>query len=483
MSKYLAFIKLLSGPLAAGCVYLISPGDVKVTAMAAITAWVAIWWLTEATHLAVTSLLPFVLLPMLGIMDAKSVAFQYMDQVIFLFIGGFLIAFAIERWNLHRRIALGILMVVGTSPAGLLFGVMLSTFLLSMWISNTATVMMLISAVLALIHETDRHLSKGKDKLATALLLGLAYAASIGGMATVVGTPTNMIFVSFYNKTFPGIAPVTFTSWMAFAFLIAIVFLLLAFVLIRYMFIKKGTSMAVEKNYFRDQYRTLGKMSHEEKMVSLLFVVTALLWFFRVEIPIGSFVIPGWSDLMSHPEYVQDSTVAIAMALLLFLIPSKTEKGKMLLSWEEGKKLPFGIVLLFGGGFALAKGFDTSGLSNWLAGHLSFFAGASPFLIIFGICIIVTLLSEFASNVASIQLMLPVLVSVLPGLGVSPLLLMVPATLAASLGYMLPVATAPNTIVYGTGRIPVKEMMITGLLLDVIGIAVVTLAMMVFGIK
>lgn len=475
-------IKIVLGPLLAVIVYGycdLVPGNPLVTKMAAVAVWMAVWWLTEVVHLAVTSLLPMILFPMFGIADSKTTAFQYMDPIIFLFIGGFIIAFAIERWHLHQRIALKILMWVGTSPARILFGIMLTSYLISMWISNTATVMMLISAVLAIITQIEKHFSQEhhSHKMASALLIGLAYSATIGGMATLVGTPTNMIFLREYSEKFPNNHDMDFLAWFKIGFPLSLTFLFLAFFVLKKIFIKKDAELMIDRSYFSGAYKHLGKMNYEEKVVGIVFCITALLWFTRSDIDFGVFKIKGWSNLFVNKDFLQDSTVAVFMAVLLFLIPSKTEKGRAMITWEEVSRLPFDIVLLFGGGFALAKGFEISGLSGWLAGQLHFTPQTNIYALIFGLCILITIISEFASNVACIQLMIPILLAIQNTMNIHPLLLMIPATLAASLGFMLPVATAPNTIVFGTKRLRVKDMLKTGFALDIIGIVLITLSM------
>lgn len=483
--NYSKNIKLIAGPLLAFILYLsvdLAPGKSSVTAMAAITIWMAWWWLTEMVHLAITALLPILLLPLLGIADSKTVAYQYMDPIIFLFIGGFIIAFAIEKWKLHQRIALKILMMVGTSPSRILLGVMLTSYLISMWISNTATVMMLLSAVLALIVQIEKHFKteRHSHRTASALLIGLAYAATIGGMATLVGTPTNMIFLREYTEKFPMNNDMNFFAWFKVGFPISLLLLIISFFIIKFMFIKRDMKLAVEKNYFKEAYQRLGVISYEEKIVSVLFILTAVLWFTRVDIDFGGFTMKGWSNLFDKKGYLQDSTVAIFMAILLFIIPSKSEQGRALIIWEDVKRLPFDIVLLFGGGFALAKGFEISGLSNWLASQLHFSAGTNLHLLILGMCVLIAIISEFASNVACIQLMLPILIALIHSMHLNPLLLLIPATLASSLGFMLPVATAPNTIVFGSNRLRVKDMLVTGLIIDIVGIILITIATFFF---
>jgi solute carrier family 13 (sodium-dependent dicarboxylate transporter), member 2/3/5 len=472
--NYSKNITLILGPLLAAIIYFgfdLVPENPLVTKMAAVAVWMAVWWLTEVVHLAITALLPMVLLPVFGIADSKSTAFQYMDPIIFLFIGGFIIAFAIERWHLHQRIALKILTIVGTSPSRILFGVMLTSYLISMWISNTATVMMLISAVLAVIVQIENHFTEEhhSHKMASALLIGLAYSATIGGMATLVGTPTNMIFLREYSEHFPANKDMNFLSWFIIGFPLSLALVLMAFFVLKKMFIKKESQLNMDSTYFKDAYQRLGKMSFEEKVVSFIFGSTAVLWFTRADIDFGMFSMKGWSNLFSNKDFLNDSTVAVFMAILLFMIPSKTEKGRAII-------IPFDIILLFGGGFALAKGFEVSGLSKWLGSQLHFTSETNIYMVIFGLCLLVTIISEFASNVACIQLMLPILIAIQTDLNIHPLVLMIPATLAASLGFMLPVATAPNTIVFGSNRLKVKDMLRAGFVLDIIGIIIITMA-------
>lgn len=478
------WLKLISGPLAAILIILfadIAPGKPEVTRMAAITIWIALWWLTEVVDLAVTSLVPFVMLPILGMVSLDTVARQYMDQVMFLFIGGFIIAFAVEKWGLHKRIALRILTAVGDTPSSILFGVMLTAYLISMWISNTATTMMLLSAVLSIILQLDEHVGEGKHKIAAALLLGLAYSATIGGMATPVGTPPNMAFFSFYKNNFPAAGDLNFFSWAVFGFPVSILLLMACFLLLKYFYIKGAGNYRFDKSFFRESYKALGPVTAEEKIVLAVFAVTALLWFTRADIPLGSFTFRGWAGLLHLDKAIQDSSVAILMAILLFIIPSSTKKGEKILVWDDVKKLPFDVILLFGSGFALAKGFEESGLSTWLAGHLAGLHSFHPLLILLLLCALITVISEFASNIACIQLVLPVLVPIVGILGLHPLVLMIPATLAASLGFMLPVATAPNTIVFGSKRIQVKQMLKAGFWIDLSGILIIAVVCYLMG--
>ncbi len=466
------------GPLLALIIWLFLDLDVnnkQVSLMAGVAVWMCVWWFTEAVGLAVTAMVPIFILPVLGISDSKTVAQQYSDSIIFLFIGGFMLAFAIEKWDFHKRIALKILSLVGKSPSTILFGVMISTFLISNWISNTATTMMLFSAVFALIQETKKYITGNDKKFAAALLLGLAFSATIGGLATPVGTPPNMYFFKAYKEAFPLDSELNFLKWSYIGYPISFVFLIATYFVLNIYFIKNKVKLEINKTYFSESYLKLGKFSWEEKWVFVIFISCILLWFTRADIDFGSFQFMGWNHVFVKPKFIDDSFVAVLAALILFLVPSKKNKGEALLVWEDAKKLRYDIILMFGSGFALAHGFEASGLSVWLAESLRVLKGVSPILIILGICIIVTIISEFASNIASIQLAIPIMIALQKDLDLPPLLLMMPATFAASLGFMLPVATAANTIVFGTKQIDIKDMFRVGIVLDAIGILLITL--------
>lgn len=469
-------LKIVSGPFLFVVTYFLFAqfNHAHEGRMAGIAAWVAAWWLTEAVELPVTSLLPFVLIPAMGITDSKTIAMQYMDQVIFLFMGGFMLGYALEKTNLHSRLALLILSKVGVSPPRILAGIMLAAFFISMWMSNTATVMMLFAAVTAIIIKLSENQST-PTKFGGALMIGLAYAASIGGMSTLVGTPTNMIFYSFYNSNFSGQQQIVFSNWFMLAFPIAILLLIITYWLICKHFSLQDIKIELAHSYFKEEYKKLGAPGRDEKIVGTLFAITACLWFTRSDLIIGNFQFKGWNNLFVHKDFIQDSTIAIFMAMLLFFIPSKNNAGKPILIWDDCKKLPLGIMLLFGSGFAIAKGFELSGLSQLLANSLTVLNAENTFLIIAGICVIITFISEFASNVASIQLALPILLSLSISLQLPAIALMIPATLAASLGFMLPVATAPNSIVYGSGMIQVKDMYRIGLWVNIVGIMLIVL--------
>jgi len=467
---------LLGGPLLFLLVWLSAdpvPGRPEAAAMAAVIAWVALWWFTEPVDLAVTSLLPFLLLPLLGISEPGDVAGQYMDPIIFLYLGGFMLAFAMERWDLHRRVALGILSRTGSAPGRILAGVMAATFLISMWVSNTATALMLIPAVMAVIAQVAEPGREGSDRLAVALLLGLAYAATLGGMATLVGTPPNMYFYSYYQRTFPEDTSLHFASFLLEAGIPALLIALLTFLVIRRLHLRNLPSVS-GGGWSAQAYRELGPMNRDQKVVASVFLLTVLGWFFRQDMTIGELHIPGWASLTGLGNRVHDGMVAIAAALLLFVLPASGGQGS-LLRWKDAEKLPYGIVLLFGSGFALAAGFEASGLSDRLAEHLSGLKDIHPFVLLLVLGAIVTLISEFASNIACVQLVLPVMYALSQDTGLPARGLLVATALFASLGFMMPVATPPNTIVFGTGRLRTRDMVRTGFLVNLLGILLISL--------
>jgi len=437
----------------------------------------AILWITEIVPLAATALLPVVLFPALGIMDGKLVSATYFNHVIFLFIGGFLVALAMQKWNLHKRIALRILMLTGARPASILLGFMLSTAFLSMWISNTATAMMMVPILMSVIQKLEETTEKKTmSKYAIGLMLGVAYSASIGGVATLVGTPPNLSFVRIFQIMFPVAPEINFTRWLLFVMPITISMFLFAWWLLYFMYgPRKGHWVALEKSLFRRQYNDLGPMLFEEKIILADFTLLALLWLTRSDLVFGSLSIPGWAGIFNFPEYINDGTVAIFMAVILFFIPSKNEKGKQMVGWDTAAKLPWHIVLLFGGGFALATGFKESGLSMWFGEQLSFMSGMHLIFVILMISLLVTFLTELTSNTATTEMFLPILAGLAVSLEVNPLYLMLPATLSASMAFMLPVATPPNTIIFGTNRLPVAVMAKTGIFLNLAGAIIITI--------
>ncbi len=313
------------------------------------------------------------------------------------------------------------------------------------------------------------------------MLLGIAYAASIGGIATLVGTPPNLSFARIANIIFPAMPEISFADWLVFAIWISALVFLAAWVLLFLMYRPKHPWHGVNREEFRKEYQLLGPAKPEEKIVFVLFITMALLWVFRAGFNIGFVNIPGWSQLFEHPEYFNDGTVAIAISILLFIIPSTTKKNERLMNWKTANRLPWHIVILFGGGFALAKGFVDSGLSLWFGEQLSGLAGTHPMILTSVIVTMMSFLTELTSNIASTEMILPILAGMAVSIQINPLLLMIPATLAASLAFMLPVATPPNAIIFGTGRLSIKDMAKTGILLNMIGVVITTLVTYFWG--
>ncbi len=455
------------------------PSQPAVGRTLAVAAWLAVYWLTEAIPLAATALLPVVLFPLLGVMDANAIAPAYINDLIFLFIGGFLLAIAMQEWGLHRRVALRTLAWIGKSPSTVLLGVMGATWMISWWVSNTATTLMMLPIVIALAAKLEERAGEEARTLTPALLLAVAYGASIGGMATLIGTAPNIVFSRVYSLTFPDGTPVTFLTWMAVAAPISAVIGALTFFYLRARFLRE-CRIDVDRGIIRGEMRALGPISFEERMVFVVFLVFVTLIVTRADVVIGSETIRGWASRIGVGSRVGDGSVAIGSALLLFLLPARARSGRVLEA-PAIAKLPWDIVILFGGGFALAEAFQVSGASQYLGERLSGLAGAHPVVIVFAVCVVVAFLSELASNTAIAQVVLPVLGSLASVTGVHPLLLMVPATLAASCGFMLPVATPPNAIVFATRRIRASEMVRAGFAVDWIGIVVITVVMMAWG--
>jgi sodium-dependent dicarboxylate transporter 2/3/5 len=485
-AKYpsLRTVFVLMGPSAFAAVAMgpdLVPGRPEATAMAAILAWVAIWWFTEPVDLAVTAFLPFLLIPIMGIASPGETASQYMDPIIFLFIGGFMLALGMEKWQLHTRFALGILSRTGAAPHRILLGVMLAAFGLSMWVSNTATVLMLLPAVMAVMgHVGGGERSDELRPLGIALMLGLAYAATIGGMTTLVGTPPNMYFYSFYQRIYPEDASVNFASFFGLAIVITVSMLTLTYLLIRLLHLR-GQRVNLDRQYFRGQFAALGKLSLDQKVIFGVFLLTVLAWFTRPDMTFGDYVWRGWASRIGMGSVINDGMVVIAACILLFVLPS-SKSGHRMLEWRDMHKLPFGIILLFGSGFALAMGFEQSGLSEWFALRLRGISDVHPFVFLLAVGLVVTTISEFASNIACVQLLLPVLASLaddspLPAKG-----LLLATTLFASMGFMMPVATAPNTIVMGSGLLRTSDMARTGFLVNMSGVLIISLVFyVVFG--
>ena len=480
-------IGLFLGPLFFISVLIIKPFpglNAQATSTAGVALLMATWWITEAIPIPATALLPLILFPIFQIMNAKDVAMRYADQNIFLFMGGFFVAMAMQRWKLHRRIALHIVRFLGTSPRRIVLGFMCATAFLSMWISNTATAMMMFPIGLAVILHVVKVIEKdkvginttpGNFKFGLSLMLGIAYSASIGGIATLVGTPPNIVFAGIARSMFPSAMEVGFLEWFKVGLPLVLIFLPITWFYLTYIAAPPEiTRIPGGREIIRSDLAALGKMNKGEKITSIVFILVALAWIFRRNIDIGLLTIPGWSDLLGISEFIHDSTVAIFGAILLFLLPVDFRKRVFVLDWDWALRIPWGIILLFGGGFALAAGFQVSGLAQWIGGRLSFVCGVPTIVMIFCICLLLTFLTEVTSNTATTTMMMPVLGSLAAAACIHPFMLMIPAAMSASCAFMLPVATPPNAIIFGSGYLKIPDMARVGFFLNIIGAVIIT---------
>lgn len=470
--------------VAAGLILLFGnfdPGNPQITTMAAIAVLMAILWITEAIPLATTSLIPLILYPILGILKMDEIAKSYINSIIFLFLGGFMIALAMERWGLHKRIALKIITLIGGSPQSIVFGFMIAGGFLSMWISNTATAIMMLPIAMAVISRMEEQFGeKQTHNFNLVLLLAVAYSCTIGGLATLVGTPPNLVFVETLRIMFPEAPSISFGNWMLMAVPVTIIMLFITSVLLTKVLYKIDKTIKIDRNFIKDEYKKLGVMSFEEKVVSTTFALTAILWIFRTDLNFGILVIPGWSNLLAYSDFVNDGTVAVVMAFILFVVPAKNGDTTILNASVFGK-IPWAIIILFGGGFALAKGFTSTGLSQYIGTHISGLSSLSPFLMIVIVATSISYLTELTSNTATTQMILPILASVSIAVGMNPMLLMITATLSASMAFMLPVATPPNTIIFASKRIKIYEMAVSGMALNIIGVIIVSVIVYFLG--
>ena len=476
MSTGLQKVGLILGPVVFICILFLDlePCKPVVTRMAAVALLMAMWWITDAIPLAVTALLPMVLYPTLGIMTGKAVAPEYMNSTIFLFVGGFMIALAMERWNLHKRIAFLIIRFIGGGPSRIILGFMVAAGFLSMWISNTATAIMMLPIGMAIVSQMEDEFGVEKShNFTVALMLGIAYACSSGGIATLVGTPPNLVLQRVFEMTFSKAPPITFGQWFLMGLPLSIVMGATIWLLLTKVFFRFPKELKVDRDVVKSEYSRLGPVSYEEKVVTIIFACTALLWIFRKKLVLGFATIPGWSRLLPFPEMIDDGTVALFMAIILFFIPAKGGSARII-DASIFQKLPWNIVLLFGGGFALAKGFQNTGLSTLIGNKMIGLSGVHPIVMIALVCLLLTFLTELTSNTATSQMILPILASLAVAVKVHPLFLMIPATLSCSFAFMLPVATPPNAIIFGSKRIKIIEMARVGVFINLIGVFIIT---------
>ena len=436
----------------------------EANAILASTLWIAIWWITEAIPIAATALLPIVLFPLSGGLELSQTTSSYGHKFVFLFLGGFILAIAIEKWNLHKRIALNIINLVGTNIVNIIFGFMTATAFLSMWISNTATAVMILPvgiAVVLQLQDNPNTIEKENSIFSKALMLAIAYSASIGGMASLIGTPPNLVLAGVLEKSY-GIE-LTFAKWFSFGFPISVTFLIIAWLyLTKFAFKFKEKEFPGGINEIKKQLYNLGKISYEEKMVLIVFLITAVAWISR-SLFLNQ-IIPS----------IDDTIIAIISAIVLFILPSRN-KNEALLSWSDAVKLPWGILILFGGGMAIALGFETSSLALWLGEQLKLLETIPLIILLLFIIGFVNFLTEITSNLATTAMLLPVLVSLANATGIHYNYLLVGATVAASCAFMLPVATPPNAVVFGSCYLKIKDMLKIGILMNIVSIIFLTL--------
>ena len=438
-------------------------------------------WMTEALPIAVTALLPLVLFPLLKIEAFSQVAVNYAHSNIFLYMGGFFIAAAMQKWGFHRRIALRLLLVIGSSPRRIVLGFMVATAFLSMWVSNTATTLMIYPiglAVIVAVMESDASGVPDERNRAfrTALMLAIAYSASIGGIATLIGTPPNLVFAGAVARLYPKAPPISFMNWFLVGMVLTGLLLPIAWVVLtRVTFKVDDRPVAGGHRAIQEASRKLGAMGRGEKMVAVVFSLTALAWVTRGDLVLGGMTVQGWASRLGLTETVNDATVAMLAACLLFILPVNWNEGTFVLDWPSAERIPWGILLVFGGGIALADVFKSSGLSGWFGSQLAMFATVPLPVLILLTCLTLTFLTELTSNVATATIFMPIVASIATVAGVHPYLLMIPATISASCAFMLPVATPPNAIIFASGHVTIPDMVKTGLILNLVGIVLVAL--------
>ncbi|MFZ6052192.1 SLC13 family permease [Halocola ammonii] len=429
-----------------------------------VAAFMLVWWISEAVPIPVTALLPVLLLPWLDVMPIKEAAAPYASDIVFLFLGGFMLALALEKWNLHRRIALGIVRITGTGANRIILGFMLATAALSMWISNTATAVMMLPIAISVVNlllKDEESTSKGVRNFALVLMLGIAYGANVGGIATLIGTPPNIVMAGIL-KTNHGI-DVTFFSWMKVGFPFSMVMLFVTYwMLTHVLFPNKLGSFKKAEKIIDQEIKALGPLTHQEVRVMVIFIATALLWIFRKTI----------NENLTFVE-LSDAGIAILATVMLFVVFAGTKKEKALLAWKDTEKLPWGILLLFGGGLSLANALNVVGLIDLIGESFTGLGDVNPIWIILGLAAVSLFLTELMSNVALTSVFVPVVAAVAIGVGQDPLDYAVPVTLAASCAFMLPMSTPPNAIVFASGHISVAQMVRGGIVLNIVAILMI----------
>jgi len=436
---------------------------------AAVTVLMAVWWMTEAIPIPATALLPLGLFPMLGVLEMPAAAAPYANELIFLFMGGFFLATAMEKWGLHKRVALGIIAAVGSSPRRLVLGFMLATAFISMWINNTATAAMMLPIAIAVGEMLKPRGGAANYKFGVGLMLGVAYAASIGGVATLIGTPANAILAGAADELLG--VEIGFVQWMAVGLPIAALLIPITWLILLRLY-PPGELAGDAGAVIQKETDALGPWSKGERIVAIVFVATALGWILRAEKTFGGVTIPG---LETWAPNLEDSTIAMISAVVLFLIPVDWKKGEFTLDWPTARKIPWDVLVLFGGGLSIARAMEVSGLAAWIGGLVSGLAGVPTIVVVLVVTTLIVFLTEVTSNTATATMVMPVVAGAAAGLGVEPLLPMAAAALSASMAFMLPVATPPNAMVFASGYLTIGQMARAGWWLNLWSIATITL--------
>ncbi len=439
----------------------ISPGANKVLGVA---AWMIIWWITEAAPVPITALLPLMLFPFLGVMKMSEAAAPYANPIIFLFMGGFMIALGLEKHRLHERIALNLIRITGTSGNGIILGFMIATGFISMWISNTATAMMMLPIAISVIdllktekRNTPETESKGERNFGIGLMLTIAYASNIGGIATIIGTPPNVVFIGLLNQFYQ--QKILFGDWMLVGVPLSLILLASCyFIITRMIFPNHLKKIHGSDELIKNKLNELGSIRKEEKLVMMIFGITSSLWIFQQPL-----------NILLGKEMLNDTNIAVMGGSLMFIVPSSLKEFKFLLHWRDTEKLSWGILILFGGGLCLAQGLSNAGIIQ-AVGAVIAEQGSAVNWLLFGLITASVFITELMSNVALVQIFIPVVFGIATNLGLNPILLGMPVAIGASMAFMFPVATPPNAIVFSSGHMKVRDMMKAGFVLNIVSI-------------
>eukprot|EP01080_Neovahlkampfia_damariscottae_P006464 gene6464-10470_t len=463
--EIISFLSIIAGPIISLPLMfdIFETGNTKISRCAAITLITASWWMFETFPIAITSLAPVILFPLFKVVEASKISEAYFNDLVFLFISSYMLAIALEEWNLHRRFAYRVLQLTCNQPILILAGFMLISFVLSMWLNNTSTTALLIPMANAIVSQFDK--SPEGLRFAKGLMLAIPYSSTIGGISTLTGTATNLVFKAQLEYLFPKYEGLTYFHWIIFAFPFSVLFLVLVWIFFIIFFIR-GYQLKRNSNYIKEELSKLGYMKYEEYVVLFLFLLQILLWMSR-KLPLeGNF---GWGFLFDN--FPSDATSSCLIGFLMFIIPSYSRSGEKILTWERvNVKLPWSIVLLLGSSFAFARAFELSGFSTFVTSKLIEAVNLPILLLLFIICLILSLLTELMSNLAVATIALPIMAKLAIEISQNPLLFMIPTTIVCSLAFMTPIGTPPNAIAYTYGYFKIKDMLMTGFFLNITGI-------------